>query len=342
MQKPAYHVSQAESEVQVEVPMKIVEPQPPALFRDIGANAQDLSSLEDSEETSEMRANKASDFAQPHSAVPQFRRHRQTRFDTKIVGVCGMSCSGKSTVTKTLTGGSDTIPIICLDKFFFLWMDDDPSRTQRTNFLPPSNPDRAWKNWESEACVDWHSALEHLHAVLEKYRGQTPYVIVEGFLLAEHKPLSDMCDAIVSIEIGREVAWQRRLKRAMDMAAGELDASGEENYEVLGTYAMTEDFDTVRSDAAHAVEVEGRASVFPNPEQALVRSSRDLQEASGDYDWLWLYFQELIWPSAERVRTRLGELQHAGLRVHSVDGTQPEEQVAQQTASIIRSLTQKQ
>ena len=80
--------------------------------------------------------------------------------DTKVVGVCGMSCSGKSTVSSVLRayarGRGSYVPVICLDDSYHAWMDEEPSRVQHTNYTPPGATNgRAWKNWESKDCVNW-------------------------------------------------------------------------------------------------------------------------------------------------------------------------------------------
>ena len=80
--------------------------------------------------------------------------------ETKVIGVCGMSCSGKSTVSSVLRafakGCGSYVPVICLDDSYHAWMNDQPSRDQRTNYCPPGTTNgRAWKNWESKDCVNW-------------------------------------------------------------------------------------------------------------------------------------------------------------------------------------------
>ena len=54
-------------------------------------------------------------------------------------------------------------------------------------------------------------------------------------------------------EISSEVAWQRRLARALAMGAGERDASGMENYERLPVYAVEDDFEAIHLAGAEAV-----------------------------------------------------------------------------------------
>ena len=90
----------------------------------------------------------------------QLGRFVPGQMPTKIIGVCGMSCSGKSTVSSVLRAFArdhgSYVPVICLDDSYHGWMNDAPSPEQPTNFVPPdSGGRRAWKNWESPRCVDW-------------------------------------------------------------------------------------------------------------------------------------------------------------------------------------------
>lgn len=85
-----------------------------------------------------------------------------------------------------------------------------------------------------------HSASPHNHAFVDAPDTalllllctvtRCRYIIVEGFLLLEDDASCAMLDDCICI--GEEVAWQRRLSRAIAMANGEKDASGMDNYEV--------------------------------------------------------------------------------------------------------------
>lgn len=125
---------------------------------------------------------------------------------TRVVGVCGMSCSGKSTVTATLRAAGKShgsyVPIICLDDSYDDFMNDEPYRGQPTNFEPPSaTGGRCWKNWDSATCINWEIFLDRLQAKIEIHKGYTPLIIIEGFLLLENSTAAAMCDHVVSIDI---------------------------------------------------------------------------------------------------------------------------------------------
>ena len=90
------------------------------------------------------------------------------------VGVCGMSCSGKSTVSSVLRAFArergSYVPVICLDDSYHAWMSEEaPCRDQRTNFVPPGagGTARAWKNWDCKDCIDWTDFYDKLQAKIE-------------------------------------------------------------------------------------------------------------------------------------------------------------------------------
>lgn len=70
----------------------------------------------------------------------------------------------------------------------------------------------------------------------------------------------------------------------------------------------------------------------------------DLSDAVGPhpdgYDWLRLYFDEVVWPEAEQVERRVDELRSGGrLDVVVVDGTAPSEAVVEKTQRFISSVS---
>ena len=261
------------------------------------------------------------------------------KLQTRVVGVCGMSCSGKSTVTATLRSYAQSngsyVPVICLDDSYGDWMDVPPSRSQRTNHTPVPSSARAWKNWESGACIDWQHFLDKLQAKIEIHKGYTPLIIIEGFLLLEDGAAAGLCDHVIAIDIPREIAWQRRLARAVHMANGEKDSSGMENYERLDVYALQDDYDEILKAAKAAVAREGHRRVFPPAEAAV--TGVDLSGAADEYSWLWLYFEEVIWPEACAVKEHVHALQRSGrLEVSTVSGEEAPAEVEQATRKIIQ------
>jgi len=265
------------------------------------------------------------------------------KLKTKVIGVCGMSCSGKSTVSSVLRSHAEShgmhVPVLCLDDSYHEWMFDAPSHDQPTNVVPEGSGGRAWKNWEEPRCVDWPLFLSKLRAKIAIHSGSTPYIVVEGFLLLEHAAAAGLLDHVVSIEVGKECAWQRRLKRALQMAAGSQDASGMENYEQIHFYATEDDYASVHADGAAAVARLGEAVVYPRAGAEGAKTDADLSHAAGAYDWLRLYFDEVIWPEAAKVRRHVDEARASGrIKVHVVDGEVPPADVERATRQIISDV----
>jgi hypothetical protein len=157
-------------------------------------------------------------------------------------------------------------------------------------------------------------------------------IIAEGFLLLEDPTTADLIDHVIEITVGKEIAWQRRLKRALHMArAGNKNGEWPEgvanpdNYEQLHYYAMKEDVLSIQADAHAAASVIGPELIYPQQNHVGI----DLSVATGEYDWMRLYFDELVWPSAARVSARVQELkrERQGL-VHTISGEGSVEEVA--------------
>ena len=260
---------------------------------------------------------------------------------TQVIGVCGMSCSGKSTVSSVLRAMAAQhgayVPVLCLDDSYHDWMYEAPSREQPTNLVPPAGRgQRAWKNWESSRCVNWAQFVSKLRAKIAVHAGHTPFIVVEGFLLLEDAETAALVDDVICIDVGEEVAWQRRLSRALAMAARASDASGMGNYEQLSSYAVADDHARIRADAAEAVAARGVGHTYPRARDAAAHTASDLSGAAGEYDWLRLYFDEVIWPEAREVRRRVEARRAAGdVRLHVVDGEAAEPELETATRRII-------
>ena len=251
-----------------------------------------------------------------------------------VVGVCGMTCSGKSTVTAGLkvhaSQRGSSLPVLCLDDFFHEWMFaacEASAEAHPESVLVPSGAGgrRAWKNWEAGHCIDWGAFVAALRAEVATHGA--PLVVVEGFLLLERADVRAMLDECVCIRVSKEVAWRRRLARAISMASGEKDASGMDNYEVLATYARPAEHAAVHADAQRAVERAGAEVVYP--------TDGGLGAARGAFDWLRLYFDEVVWPFAQEAAARVDERTEPRPRVHEVDGDAPMVEVDRAARRII-------
>ena len=143
-------------------------------------------------------------------------------------------------------------------------------------------------------------------------------------------------DHVVCIGVTKEVAWQRRLGRALQMAAGASDTSGMENYEQLHVYATEADYRRIRADASEHVARLGRSLVYPVAGSANAKTSADLSVAAEEYDWLRLYFDEVIWPEAQVVQAHVETCRaERSVDVHTIDGDQPTADVELATRCVI-------
>merc|ERR1711937_725762 len=100
----------------------------------------------------------------------------------------------------------------------------------RTWVHPSGQTPHGWVEWESARCVDWREWGNKVQSAIRMFDGLTPYIVVEGFLLLEDEATRQLLDHVLCINIHKETAWQRRLKRCL-----QKDASGQENYDVLPT-----------------------------------------------------------------------------------------------------------
>ena len=278
---------------------------------------------------------------------------------TRVIGVCGMSCSGKSTVTSTVRQHTAKmsrtfVPVICCDDLYFeSFIQADPASASVKS--KSRGRDHAWKNWESPKCVDWVALEGRLRETLNIFAGISRYVIIEGFLLLENERLRDMCDLVIAIEVSKDVAWQRRLQRSLKFKAGHQDCSAQDDYEFIETYAAPHDFDAIEKAATALVDVRGAAAVYPAKGADANRTAVDLSciepgyrkpadyqrhayQTVRDFDWLYLYFEEVIWPEAVAVAQTVNSLASSlsvRARIHKIDGDQTQASVKQNVLKLM-------
>ena len=101
---------------------------------------------------------------------------------------------------------------------------------------------------------------------------------------------------------------------------------------------MAEDYEEVQADARAIVTRLGKDRVYPRAGEALEDTAGvELAKAAGEYDWLRLYFEEVIWPEAEKVRAHVRHLHRSGtVQVCWVSGDEPPCEVEAATRQIIK------
>ncbi len=117
-----------------------------------------------------------------------------------VIGVTGISRSGKSTVTKKLGEYFKTENIISMDSYLIHHgiMKDDP------NWKSPI-PD-----WEDPRCYEFDKFKSQVEELKNSKEMKNKIIIIEGFLLFMRKDIADLADFKIYIEIEKEVARERR------------------------------------------------------------------------------------------------------------------------------------
>jgi len=119
---------------------------------------------------------------------------------TVVVGITGLSRSGKSTLTKKLAEHYKTENIFHMDNFLIHKgiMKNDP------NWNSPI------ADWEDPKCYDMDECKKQIITLKAKENLKNNIIIVDGFLLFLRKDIADLCDFKIYIEIDKEIARERR------------------------------------------------------------------------------------------------------------------------------------
>jgi uridine kinase len=124
-----------------------------------------------------------------------------------IIGVCGRSCSGKSTVVETLEKENKDFLHIKQDKFFKKHIDNwESPHALRNDRLVYSI--KKLKNGESTH-IPAHTCTEVFDRLVKPHK----VIIVEGYLLFENKELADLFDLKIFVDVSDENLLKRRIER---------------------------------------------------------------------------------------------------------------------------------
>jgi hypothetical protein len=189
-----------------------------------------------------------------------------TCIETTETNAC-VYCVGQA---RELNGGDATAGVVCQDDAF------DYATFATSNCpLRKVGDGRVWKDWESPDAILWPDFISSVRAATEN--SQHSVIVVEGFQLLARPASVQLFDAVVSIEITKNEAWKRRKGRALSMAHLPPGAGENTNYEVLEVYTRDEDDSGAFTEVAEA-----------------------LYSDEGRLAWLRLYFEECVWPAAQR------------------------------------------
>lgn len=131
-----------------------------------------------------------------------------------IIGISGATCSGKTSLARKLHENLKNSILI----------------EQDTYFLPLDDPRHTWIPKLNHINFDILSSLdmEKMHSdilkfVNEKPQGnstslenETKVLIVEGFLIFDYKPISDLCNLKYFLTLTKAECWNRRALRVYD------------------------------------------------------------------------------------------------------------------------------
>ncbi|XP_033209137.1 nicotinamide riboside kinase 1 [Belonocnema kinseyi] len=128
-----------------------------------------------------------------------------------VIGISGATCSGKTSLARRLHKNLKNSILI----------------EQDTYFLPVDDPRQTWIPKLNHINFDLLSSLdmEKMHTDIlkflnEKSRGnstslenEAKVLIVEGFLIFDYKPISDLCNLKYFLTLKKEECWNRRALR---------------------------------------------------------------------------------------------------------------------------------
>lgn len=139
--------------------------------------------------------------------------------DWLIIGISGVTCSGKTSLSNEIHAKLPNSVIINQDDYFLPM--DSPLHTtvpelNHINFDIMSSLDMQkmhadilkviqGSNNNAESCKNSHGGP-----------GNKKLLIVEGFLIFSYKPISDLCNLRYFITLSKEVCWERRKLRTYE------------------------------------------------------------------------------------------------------------------------------
>lgn len=138
-----------------------------------------------------------------------------------IIGICGPSCSGKTTVCKKINDkvtstGIQNISIISQDSYYM-------GGSEKTNYDLPQAIDfpllishvKKIKNGSNIECPTYDFKT-HKRETGTKLIEPTPIVIVEGILIFFVEELRELFDLKIYVDAIKELRFQRRMKRDVE------------------------------------------------------------------------------------------------------------------------------
>ncbi|XP_014248258.1 nicotinamide riboside kinase 1 [Cimex lectularius] len=124
----------------------------------------------------------------------------------KVVGICGITNSGKTSVAKALQKKFKHSVLIKQDDYF----------------LPVEDPRHVWIpeighiNWELLTSLDMDKMVLDINNVLKIELSELRLLFIEGFTIFDVQRISDICDYKFYIDLDYDMCKARRLTRTYD------------------------------------------------------------------------------------------------------------------------------
>lgn len=124
-----------------------------------------------------------------------------------VVGLSGITCSGKTTLAKKIQEVMPDTVVISQDEYFL------PPDSEKHTFIDELNH----ANWELVTSLDMARLLNDV----EEYRSEKPesqqrLLVIEGIVILNYRPIAELCRQKFFITLNKEACWERRQLRSYD------------------------------------------------------------------------------------------------------------------------------
>jgi len=125
--------------------------------------------------------------------------------DHIVIGLSGVTNSGKTTVSNKLKTTLPNIKVFNMDDYFLA--EEDPRHLP----LPQFNN---YANWEIESAVDFDKLTKDIRSWKETQKsGEKAVLIVEGIIIFKRRDLVNLCDKKYFLTLPKDLCWERRQLR---------------------------------------------------------------------------------------------------------------------------------
>ncbi|XP_011695795.1 PREDICTED: nicotinamide riboside kinase 1 [Wasmannia auropunctata] len=127
-----------------------------------------------------------------------------------VVGISGATCSGKSTLADKICDNFPTSVMVRQDDYFLPLDDPRHIKIQELNHM----------NWELITSLNMQKMYSDVVKTLQSPRKNATnskmLLILDGFLLFQHKAIANLCDRKYFLTLTKEQCWERRKNRIYD------------------------------------------------------------------------------------------------------------------------------